>query len=300
VKQDKAEYRMPILAPMTGHLTKKNVVEGQIVAEGYELFEVADLSRVWVKAQVYENQLALVRVGQTVEATVEAFPGEVFPGRVAFIDPELDPGTRTLGVRYDLDNSDLRLRPGMFAIVALQTPVSETPAFRTLAAEQGRAGSSTRRASMTAEQQKVCPVTGLKLGTMGDPVFVEAEGRKVWTCCPACTPKFNAKPALYLARLATAPQGEVLTVPESAVIDTGTRKVVYVETEPGVFEGRPVVLGPRSGNRFPVLDGLMQGEKVATAGSFLIDAETRLDPAMGSDYSGSAAATSAPPKHVGH
>jgi Cu(I)/Ag(I) efflux system membrane fusion protein len=70
----------------------------------------------------------------------------------------------------------------------------------------------------------------------------------------------------------------VLSVPESAVIDTGPRKVVYVETEPGVFEGREVVLGPRSGDRFPVLDGLAAGETVATAGAFLIDAESRLNP----------------------
>ena len=67
-------------------------------------------------------------------------------------------------------------------------------------------------------------------------------------------------------------------MPESAVIDTGTRKVVYVETEPGVFEGREVVLGPRIGDRFPVLEGLAPGEKVAAAGAFLIDAESRLNP----------------------
>ena len=68
-------------------------------------------------------------------------------------------------------------------------------------------------------------------------------------------------------------------MPESAVIDTGSRKVVYVESEPGVFEGREVVLGPRIGDRFPVLEGLAPGEKVAAAGAFLIDAESRLNPA---------------------
>ena len=71
----------------------------------------------------------------------------------------------------------------------------------------------------------------------------------------------------------------VLTVPESAVIDTGTRKIVYIETDPGVYEGRAVVLGPRSGDRYPVLEGLAQGDRVAAAGSFLIDAESRLNPA---------------------
>ena len=114
---------------------------------------------------------------------------------------------------------------------------------------------------------------------MGDPIPVEVEGRKVWTCCSACPPKLKAQPAKYLARLAPPPRDEVLSVPESAVIDTGSRKVVYVESEPGVFEGREVVLGPRIGDRFPVLEGLAPGEKVAAAGAFLIDAESRINPA---------------------
>ena len=87
-------------------------------------------------------------------------------------------------------------------------------------------------------------MTTLKLGSMGDPVAVEVEGQKVWICCAGCAPKLKAEPAKYLARLAPAAEGRVLSVPESAVIDTGTQKVVYVETEPGVFEGREVVLGP--------------------------------------------------------
>jgi Cu(I)/Ag(I) efflux system membrane fusion protein len=114
---------------------------------------------------------------------------------------------------------------------------------------------------------------------MGEPIPVEVEGRKVWTCCAACPPKLKAEPARYLARLAPPPQGEVLSVPDSAVIDTGSRKIVYVEVEPGVYEGREVVLGTRIGDRFPVLDGLGPGEKVATKGAFLIDAESRLNPA---------------------
>ena len=121
-------------------------------------------------------------------------------------------------------------------------------------------------------------MTAGKLGSMGDPVPVDVAGRKVWTCCAACPPKLKAQPARYLARLAPAPRDEVLSVPELAVIDTGTRKVVYVETEPGVFEGREVVLGPRSADRFPVLEGLSPGEKVATSGAFLIDAESRINP----------------------
>jgi Cu(I)/Ag(I) efflux system membrane fusion protein len=274
----RAEIRLPILAPISGVVVRKNVFEGQYVSEGEAMFEVADLSHVWVQAQVYEDQIALVRVGQPVEASVAAFPDQVFRGTVAFIDPALNPATRTVNVRYDLDNADGRLRPGMYATVALKTPLADTPAFKArTAAAPAASGHSVHAARLTVEEQKVCPVTGGKLGSMGDPVAVEVDDARVWTCCGACPPKLKAEPAKYLARLAPPPADGVLSVPESAVIDTGDRTIVYVETEPGVFEGRKVVLGPRVGDRFPVLSGLSPGEKVAAAGAFLIDAETRLN-----------------------
>ncbi|HMB05211.1 MAG TPA: efflux RND transporter periplasmic adaptor subunit [Isosphaeraceae bacterium] len=276
LKQGKSEYRIPIIAPIGGHIVKKNIVEGQYVAEGQALFEVADLHTVWVKAQVFEDEVGLVHVGQAVEARVEALPGQTFPGKVAFVQPHLDPVTRTVEVRYDVDNPGHRLRPGMFATVTLRTPVAETPMFRDRLA-------SVRPASLTVEEQKVCTVTGAKLGSMGPPVPVEVEGRKLWACCEGCPPELKANPAKYLAKLAAAPKDGVLSVPESAVIDTGALKVVYVETEPGVFEGRKVILGPRSGDHFPVLEGLSPGERVAAAGAFLIDAESRINPATRGD-----------------
>src|SRR5262249_36279614 len=88
---DDSDDHVPLLAPISGHVIKKDVYEGQYVFEGTVLFEIADLSRVWVDAQIYEHQLALVRVGQPIEATVPAFPGEVFKGIVALIAPALDP-----------------------------------------------------------------------------------------------------------------------------------------------------------------------------------------------------------------
>ncbi len=274
----KAEYKVPILSPISGIVTRRNVLEGQYVAEGDALFEIADLSHVWVQAQVYEDQFSALKIGQAVEARVEAYPGELFRGKVAFIAPALNPATRTVDVRYDLDNADSRLRPGMFATVKLDTPVADTPAFRSRLAAAAPREPHAKHAILTVAEQKICPVTTLKLGAMGEPVSAEVEGGKVWTCCEACPPKLKAEPSKYLARLEPAPKDEVLTVPESAVIDTGTRKLVYVETEPGVFEGREVVLGPVSGDVYPVLEGLASGEKVATAGSFLIDAENRLNP----------------------
>ena len=279
--QGNPDYRVPILSPISGVVVRKNVVEGQYVAEGEAMFEVADLSHVWVQAQVYEDQVGLVRVGQSVEAKVEAYPGEVFAGTVAFKDPALNPTTRTLNVRYDLANSDGRLQPGMYATVTLKTPVADMPVVRERLARTAHAGHRVKTASLTAAEQKVCPVTTLKLGAMGEPVPVEVEGEKVWTCCEACPAKLKAQPAKYMARLAPAPSGSVLTVPESAVVDTGTRKVVFVEAEPGIFEGREVVLGPESNDVYPVLEGLSPGERVASAGSFLLDAETRLKASSG-------------------
>ena len=274
----KADYNVPILSPISGIVIRKNVVEGQYIAEGEAMFEIADLSHVWVQAQVFEDQFSALKVGQVVEARLDAYPGETFLGKVAFISPTLNPQTRTVDVRYDLENADYRLRPGMYATVKLNTPVAETPAFRSRLANQKPKSGNTKLVSMTVVEQKICPVTTLQLGTMGDPVPAEIDGLKVWTCCDACGPKLKAEPAKYLARLAPAPQDNVLSVPESAVIDTGTKKVVYVETAPGIFEGREVVLGSVSGDRYPVLEGLFPGEKVATAGSFLIDAENRLNP----------------------
>jgi Cu(I)/Ag(I) efflux system membrane fusion protein len=347
----RADYRLPILSPITGVVIRKNVVEGQYVAEGESLFEVADLSRVWVQAQVFEDQIGKVKVGQAVEARVQAFPGEVFRGTVAFIDPALDPRTRTVNVRYDLDNADGRLRPGMYATVILRTPVSEMPAFRerfahrpatgparvqrasfTTPAEQklcpvtgselgsmgdplpvklasgqvwiccegcqspleeqpGKYLPKLARVEWTVEEQGICPVTRAKLGSMGEPLAVEVANQKVWVCCGGCPEKLKAQPDRYLAALAPAPKDAVLTVPESAVIDTGTKKIVYIESEPGTFEGREVVLGPRSGELFPVLEGLAPGDRVATAGSFLIDAESRLNPGAAATNVGSAGPT---------
>ena len=122
LKEGKADHRMLITAPIGGVVSEQFVVQGQYVEEGGDMFSVVDLDHVWIKAQVYADQVALVRVGQAVEATVESFPGEIFPGTVAFIDPRVDPATRTVDVRYDLANPGLRLRPGMFATVSSRPP----------------------------------------------------------------------------------------------------------------------------------------------------------------------------------
>ena len=202
-------------------------------------------------------------VGQAVAATVPAFPGEEFRGHVEQLAPALDPATHTLAVRFGLENPEERLRPGMIATVALNVA----------------------RGVKTQARVATCPVTGLRLGTMGPAISTEVRGRTVSVCCETCVPKLKAAPEDYLdlrARDAVTPD-RVMSVPELAVVDTGTKSIVYVETGPGLFEGRAVVLGPRSGDVFPVLDGLVPGDRVAAAGAFLIDAESRLNPSSRSD-----------------
>jgi Cu(I)/Ag(I) efflux system membrane fusion protein len=248
---------LPVLAPMSGVIVRNYIRAGQVVTEGSLLFEVADLSRVWVEAGVFEDKLGGIAVDSPIEAAVPAFPGLTFTGSVSSVSPTIDQSTRTASVRFALDNTDLRLRPGMFATV-------------TIAMTGGRSPGPT---------PATCPVTGARLGSMGPAVAVKLAHRTVRLCCAGCESKLRSTPDRYLARRVSASAGEILSVPESAVIDTGTKTVVYVETQPGVFEGRAVMLGPRSGDSYPVLDGLAPGQRVAVAGAFLIDAESRLDPA---------------------
>ncbi|HEX6987127.1 MAG TPA: efflux RND transporter periplasmic adaptor subunit, partial [Planctomycetaceae bacterium] len=293
-KTGKTDARLVLRSPRRGHVIRKNVVEGSRIEEGQTLFELAELSTVWVEADVYEKDLALLREGQEVEATVEAFPGRVFTGRVALIHPHLERATRTNRVRFELANPGHDLRPGMYATVRLTTPIAETEPFRSEIAKRQTPPADADPAALIAWQQD-CPVTGLKLGSMGEPLPVSVAGETVFICCKGCEGKLTRNPDEYLAKLAPPPADAVLTVPQTAVIDTGERQAVYVEREPGVFEAVEVTLGPRSGDRYPVLAGLSPGDKVASAGAFLIDAETRLNPAAASAYFG---ATGGP--HSGH
>jgi len=92
-----------------------------------------------------------------------------------------------------------------------------------------------------------------------------------------------------------ADKGEFVAMPETAVIDTGSRRVVFVETMPGMFDGVEVTLGPRCGDFFPVLAGVDAGQKVATVGAFLIDAEARLNRNLAASYFGAARSTDSEP-----
>ncbi len=107
------------VSPASGIIVEKAVVEGMRVSAGERLFRLADLSSVWIEADVYERDLAAVRVGQAASVTLDAYPGETFRGRVAYLYPSVAEQTRTLKIRLELENPRGRLRPGMYAAVTL-------------------------------------------------------------------------------------------------------------------------------------------------------------------------------------
>ena len=108
---------MTFRAPIGGTVMEKSVVQGQAIMAGAPLFQIADLSTVWLEADVFEGDLAEVRVGQT--ADVDAYPGESLRGRVTYVYPTVDPVARTGKVRIELRNADNRVRPGLFGTVRI-------------------------------------------------------------------------------------------------------------------------------------------------------------------------------------
>lgn len=238
LKTGKANSHLRIRTPISGHVIKKYVREGQYVEEGSPLYDVADLSSIWIQAQIYEDDMVFLPFEQEhklvealpVSATTRAFPGEEFRGSLTFIYPHVDQQSRTVTVRFELPNPGHKLRPGMTTTVTLLVPPERVPALRQAAGTDEAA------------------ITRLK-------------------------------------------EGRVLALPEASVIETGSQTIVYRETLPGTYEGvlvklGPKMTGPNNVTFYPVIQGLETGDRIATAGSFLVDAETRLNPSAGSIYFG--------------
>lgn len=114
---------LPIHAPQSGTVLKKVALAGMHVNPGEELYTIADLSHVWIVADIYEYELPFIKVGQTAAVTLAYDPGTVLQGRIAFLYPTLDPQSRTAKVRFELANPGERLKPGMYANVALTIPL---------------------------------------------------------------------------------------------------------------------------------------------------------------------------------
>lgn len=193
---------LTIASPTSGFVLSKAAIEGVRVSPGQPMFEIANLDHVWVLADVYESELAMVALGTPATVTLSYLPGRSFTGNVTFITPTVDPMTRTAKVRIEVDNRDGALKPDMFA----------------------------------------------------DVVIAE-------------------------------PQRSVTVVPESAVLATGKRSVLFVVHDDGTLEPREVETGVKSDRWIEVRSGVEPGETVATQANFLIDSESRLKSAL-SEMSG--------------
>jgi Cu(I)/Ag(I) efflux system membrane fusion protein len=184
---------LTLYSPISGFVMERNAYPKQHLTPETALYSVADLSTVWVIADVFEYEAPGMRLNQPASLTLSYLPGRVFRGRVSYILPQVDPNTRTLKVRIQFDNPGYALKPDMYGEVAFQTG-----------------------------------------------------------------------------------GGHRLVVPQSAVLNSGDRQVVFVDRGNGVFEPRNVRIGAQSGDRLEILAGLAAGERIVTSGNFLIDSESRL------------------------
>jgi Cu(I)/Ag(I) efflux system membrane fusion protein len=189
---------LTFLSPVSGVVTEKKALQGMRFMPGEELYQVSDLSSVWVVADVFEQDIGLVKTGATATVRINAYPDKSFEGKVSYVYPTLNADTRTVPVRVELANPDMLLKPAMFAQV----------------------------------------------------------------------------------ELSVSAKGNVVTVPVSAVIDSGTRQIALVQKGEGRFEPREVKLGARSDAYIEILEGVNDGEQVVVSANFLIDAESNLKAAM--------------------
>lgn len=196
-KTGEVQRALTLRSPISGVVTAKNVVEGARLTPADAPFEITDLSRIWVLVEVYESEVERAKVGSPAEFRIQAFPGRTYQGRVAFVDPVLDPKTRTLKLRLEFPNPGGELKPEMFGDVVLKGP-----------AHRG------------------------------------------------------------------------LMVPLDAVLDAGSRKVVFVALGEGTFVPREVTTGTTIGEKIEIRSGLKAGDAVVVRANFLVDSESRLKAAL--------------------
>jgi Cu(I)/Ag(I) efflux system membrane fusion protein len=216
------------------------------VKPGDVLYRLANLESVWVYLDVYEYELPWVNYGQEVEVTTEALPGQKFTGRVWFINPVLTEESRTVKVLLNISNEGQRLKPGMFvsAVIRSQLLADGSPAPTGL------------------EGKFSCPM---------HPAVIESQPGK----CRVCGMELVQIPGKPGAPVADKDQ-LVLAVPATAVLDSGLRKIVYVERAKGEFAAVEITTGPRAGDWFPVFTGLKEGDRVAVRGNFLLDSQFQI------------------------
>ena len=241
-----AQKRLRIASPIGGTVIAKHKVEGDYVKTGEPIYRVADLSTVWLMLELYPSDAAAVRFGQQVEAEMQSLAGEVYTGRVAFVDPLVNKNTRTVSVRVEMTNFDGRLKPGDFATATIRVPA-------------------------IPRKQVYDPALAGKWISPMHPQIVRGEPGQ----CPICGMELVPTTALGYVDEAL-PEQSSLTVPRSAVLMAGDNSVVYVETQPGVFELRQVTIAALTDTEVVIQDGVRVGEAVAIDGNFLIDSQMQL------------------------
>ncbi|MFH1772027.1 MAG: efflux RND transporter periplasmic adaptor subunit [Candidatus Omnitrophota bacterium] len=251
VKRGAPDEHMTVYSPATGTVIHKNGFEGMYIKTGDKIYTIADLSKVWLFLDAYESDIQWLHYGQDVRVEVESFPGEVFHGKIAFIEPFVDEKTRTIKLRVNVDNREEKLKPGMFVHSTIHAVLGEGGKVF----EEGLAGKwiCPMHPDIVKEKQEPCDICGMDLIKTSEFGFAE-------------------KPAA---------QKQVLVIPKTAPLITGKRAVVYVENETEKntikrYEGREVVLGPRAGGQYIVLSGLAEGERVVTKGNFKIDSALQI------------------------
>lgn len=245
-----AQSRLDVLAPMSGTVIQKTVVEGEYVKEGQAVFKLADISTVWLMLKLFPEDAAEVHYGQAVDARLKSRPGQRFSGRIAFIAPDVDSKTRTVDVRVVLQNESGLLRIGEYATADISVPMSSSSQTQSLVYDPDLANKwiCPRHPHITATSPGTCPLTG------EDLVAANSLG-------------FTDEP--HVTTNATV-------IPRNAVLMAAGQSVVYVEEEPGRFAIRRVITGAAFGADIVIERGLSGDEKVATKGNFLLDSQMQL------------------------
>ncbi len=241
-----AQSRLTIYSPAGGTVIDKMAQEGKYVKAGEPIYRIADLSTVWLMLELYPEDAARVRFGQRVEAELQSLPGRQLTGRIAFIDPVVSRQKRAVGVRVEFLHEDGRLRPGDYAAARIFLAIGD----------QGEVYDE--------------DLAGRWISPMHPQIIRDAPG-----ACPICGMDLVPTSRYGYSEMPVE-RPESLYVPRSAVLMAGADSVIYVETDPGRFEIRPVTLGPILKDRVVILEGLKPGDSVATAGNFLIDSQMQL------------------------
>jgi Cu(I)/Ag(I) efflux system membrane fusion protein len=246
---NKVTDNVTIYASMGGIVIERSGLEGMYVNTGTRIYTIADLSRVWLKLDAYESDVPWIRYGQEVEFQTQTYPGDIFKGKIAFIDPILNEKTRTIKVRVNVENKLGKLKPGMFADAIVISKIA--------------AGGKVMDPDLS----------GKWISPMHPEVVKDGPGS-----CDVCgMPLVRAEELGYVSADEIS-KDAALVIPASAPLITGKRAIVYVRVpgKVGVFEGREVVLGPKAGDYYIIKEGLQEGEIVVINGSFKIDSAIQL------------------------